>query len=109
MNHHISTRAQLYRHVAQTTNDVGIRDSINRGCTTLWGRFKGGWVLETRYDREHPGSIVVGIKITGAVGQHLIHGRLSAVPWADYIGGESAMDEGDYPEVALKNKQEAVK
>jgi len=105
---HISTRAQLYSHVARTTHDVDVRDSINRGHTTLWGRFEGGWVLETcnwGWKQPKPTStIVVGVKITGAVGQHLVSGRLSGVPWADYIGGESDLNKGDFPEVALENR-----
>jgi len=109
---HVSTRAELYRHVAQTTGDVVIRDNINHGRTVLWGRFKGGWVLETwpmGCSLHLSLRVVVGIKITGAVGQHLISGRLSDVPWADYIGGEAELDKGDFPEVALKNKKEAEK
>ena len=105
---HISTRAELYRHVAKTTSDVGIRDNINRGGTILWGRFAGGWVLETwplYVGKPDPSRIVVGIKLDGTVGQNLISGRLSAVPWADYLGGESDLDKGDYPETALMRKK----
>jgi len=104
---HISTRTELLNHVAKATNDVGIRDNINHGHVILWGRFVGGWVLETWAQwRENFKSnrVVVGIKIAGTVGQTLISGRLFGVPWQDYIGGDHEIDQGDYPMSALARK-----
>ncbi len=104
---HINTRAQLYNHVVQATHDCVIRDNINHGCTVLWGKFAGGWVLETwtqSWEKPRSSRVVVGIRLTGTVGQHITVGRLSDVPWFDYLGGESELDKGDYPEIALARK-----
>lgn len=107
--HHINTRQKLIEHVARTTRDLGIREAIYHGGTISWGRFEGGWVLETRFKRGKllPPPIYVGVKPDGACGQRLIHGRLSAIPWADYLGGETEVDRGDLPEDALRRKREA--
>ena len=103
---HIKTRSQLINHVASTTKDSGIRDALNHEHVMLWGRFKGGWVLET-WGRLPMAHIFIGIKPDGICGQRLISGRLSAIPWADYIGGDHGIDQGDHPHTALARKRHA--
>lgn len=103
---HINTRTQLLDYVAEATNDSVICDNINHGHTILWGRFVGGWVLETwtqSWGKPCSSRVVVGIKLSGTVGQDIICGRLSNVPWFDYIGGENEIDRGDYPKTASHN------
>lgn len=89
--HHIISRTQLLTWLAENAPNKVVQRAIDRGCITVHGLFKGGWVVEAVYLGQ---SYVVGIKPTG-IGGRLICGLLKRVPVGDYVGGDSPLSKGD--------------
>lgn len=71
--------------------------ALQRAPVTVWGLFEGGLVVEA-------GKYILGIRASRTQLGKWICGELRAVPWKDYIGGNTPLTGGDYPIMAIKNK-----
>ena len=90
---HITSRTQLLTWLAEHPPNKMVQRAIDRGTVTIWGLFKGGWVVSADYRGKN---YVVGIKPVG-VERRLICGLLSRVPIEDYVGGDTPLTRGDRP------------
>ena len=95
---HIISRNQLLTWLSDNAPDGITKRALDMGKVTVWGLFKGGWVVEAQRNGK---SYVMGVKPCGIDG-HLVCGRLSKVPFEDYVGGDSPLAKGDRPE-RIKN------
>jgi hypothetical protein len=91
MSHHITSRTQLITWAADHAPNRVVQQAIDRGEVTVWGLFKGGWVIEAVHNDK---SYVIGIRPVGIEGR-LVCGLLSRVPMDDYVGGDSPLTRGD--------------
>lgn len=88
---HLTNRHQLVAYVADHAPNRVVQMAIDRGRVTHHGLFKGGWVISATY---HGQVWVVGVRCMG-MPPKLVCGLLRAVPWGEYVGGETVLAEGD--------------
>ena len=89
--HHITSRTQLLTWLAENAPNKVVQQAIDRGHITVHGLFKGGWVVEAKYNEQ---SYVIGIRPVG-IDSRLVCGLLKGVPVDDYVGGDSPLSKGD--------------
>jgi len=89
----IRTKHELIEAAIASSADPSMRHILDSGRVHNLGRFKGGWVLSI-IDRRHRTRTIVGLRLTD-IPSRLIVGRLTDVPYADYIGGDHPVDIGD--------------
>ena len=104
---HIQNRHQLIDWVARNATDTQVRRYINHGIVVYLGRFYGGFVLTLR-PHNLTDIVVLGIKQKPPFGE-LAVGRLSHVPWGDYIGGTTPIEAGDFPDRCLEKRRDSFK
>ena len=91
---HFQNRTEFLSWLADNVKDPRVQRALDKGETTIWGLFKGGYVVETQLKGK---SYLIGIKPIN-LGQQLICGLIKSIPFQDYIGGDTDLKAGDYPE-----------
>lgn len=98
---HFRNKNDLLNWLSEHAPNKIVRRALDRGTTTVWGLFKGGFVIEIKHLRK---SYVVGIKPSKILGKHCC-GLLRQVPFKDYEGGSTPLTMGDCPVLALERKK----
>jgi len=88
---HITSRTQLLSWLANNIPNKLVQRAVNRGTITIHGRFKGGWVVSTKYKGHE---YIVGIRPI-EIEDKMVCGLLSRIPWDDYVGGNTPINKGD--------------
>lgn len=97
---HFRNKNDLLNWLSEHAPNKIVRRALDRGTTTVWGLFKGGFIVEIKYlSRQY----VVGIKPSQTLGKHCC-GLLKRIPFENYEGGSTPLTMGDCPVLALENK-----
>lgn len=100
---HFRNRNDLLNWLSEHAPDKIVRRALDRGTTTIWGLFKGGFIVEVKYlSRQY----IIGIKASQTLGEYCC-GLLKRIPFENYKGGSTLLTAGDYPVLVLENKSKA--
>lgn len=98
---HFRNRNDLLNWLSEHAPDKIVRRALDRGTTTIWGLFKGGFIVEIKYlNRQY----VIGIKASQHIGDYCC-GLLKRIPFEHYEGGPTPLTNGDYSVLALERKK----
>ncbi len=98
---HFHNRTQFLTWVRDNAPNPVVRKALDRGTVTVWGLFKGGFVVEVESDIR---KYVIGVRASEKHLGEYFTGLLSRVPFNSYVGGNTPLTAGDYPEKAIENR-----
>lgn len=76
-----------------------VKRALDMGTVTVWGLFKGGFVVEVSFNKR---VYYIGVRASTHKPGEYFTGLLSRVPFKSYVGGDTPLTRGDRPDEIKK-------
>ena len=96
---HFLDRTDFLAWLAAHAPNHTVKRALDMGIVTVWGLFKGGFVVGVSYNRR---DYYIGIRASTLRPGEYFTGLLSRVPFKSYVGGDTPLTAGDRPD-EIKN------
>lgn len=104
---HFLDRTDFLAWLAIHAPDNTVKRALDMGTVTVWGLFKGGFVVEVSFNKR---VYYIGVRASTHKPGEYFTGLLSRVPFKSYVGGDTPLTRGDRPDEAKDYvKQQAGK